>query len=275
MSLKLAFTTLGCPNWDLPTIVQRAVEYGFTGVDFRGYLGDVDLREASAFKTGLDETAARVHDAGLVVPCLSSSAAMFDETPEAARSSLAEMRDYAEMCAAFNAPYVRIFGGSTKGVSHEKAIGTAAGTLIMAADIARKAGITIVVETHDNWVSTGPLLEAFEVAGWPKGVGILWDIHHPFRLAGETPVESYRRIGRHTLYTHWKDSRRGPNGKGYELCLIGEGDVPLPEIFHLLRDGGYDGWYTYEWEKRWMKDIPEPEVAFPRFVRYMRTLAEG
>src|SRR5690606_8582350 len=118
------------------------------------------------FTSGLHETAARVRDAGLVVPCLSSSAKMFDETPEAARASLAEMRDYAELCGAFGAPYVRIFGGSTKGVSREKAIGAAAGTLILAGEVARKAGITIVVETHDDWVSTGPLVKAFEAAGW-------------------------------------------------------------------------------------------------------------
>lgn len=271
MSLKLAFTTLGCPQWDLPTIVRRAVEYGFAGVDFRGYLDEVDLRKSPAFTSGIRETAARVRDAGLAVPCLSSSARMFDVASEDTRTSLDEMRAYAGMCAEFGAPFVRIFGGKTHGMERARAIGIAAGTLILAGEVARDAGITIVVETHDDWVATAPLLQAFEMAGWPKGLGILWDIHHPFRQCGETPAESYRNIGKHTLYTHWKDSRPSPDGTGHELCLLGEGDVPLAECFGLLRGGGYDGWYTLEWEKRWKTNIPEPEVAFPGFIRLMRS----
>ena len=35
--MKLAFTTLGCPNWDLDTICTRGKEYGYDGVDLRGY----------------------------------------------------------------------------------------------------------------------------------------------------------------------------------------------------------------------------------------------
>lgn len=273
MSIKLAFTTLGCPAWDMATIVRRALEYGYAGVDFRGYLADVDLRKSPAFTTGLSETAARLRDAGLVVPCLSSSAKMFDVSADARRASLDEMRDYAGLCGAFGAPFVRIFGGKLDGTPREQAMGTAVAMLHAAAEIATSAGITIIVETHDDWIATAPLRQAFEQAGWPAGTGILWDVHHPFRQEGESPAESYANIGRHTRYTHWKDSRLAADGKGHNLCLTGEGDVPLKAIFDLLHGGGYDGWCTFEWEKRWKTTIPEPEVAFPGFVRTMRAFA--
>jgi hypothetical protein len=38
----------------------------------------------------------------------------------------------------------------------------------------------------------------------------------------------------------------------------------------LLIEGGYEGYATLEWEKRWHPDLPEPEEAFPRYVRKMR-----
>jgi len=275
MGIKLAFTTLGCPAWDMATIVKRAVEYGFAGIDFRGYLADVDLRQSAAFASGLAETAARVRDAGLVTTCLSSSAKMFDSSDVVRQASLDEMRAYAAMCRAFDAPYVRIFGGSLGGTALADAIPVAAEMLGNASRIARDAGITIVVETHDDWVATKPLRQAFEAAGWPSNLGILWDVHHPFRLAGESPAESYANIGKQTQYTHWKDSRPTSDGKGHDLCLFGEGDVPLREIFRLLHGGGYAGWYTLEWEKRWKKDIAEPEVAFPGYVRAMRAFEAG
>ena len=34
--MKLAFSTLGCPEWDIPTIAAKAAEYGYDG------LGDTD-----------------------------------------------------------------------------------------------------------------------------------------------------------------------------------------------------------------------------------------
>jgi len=39
---------------------------------------------------------------------------------------------------------------------------------------------------------------------------------------------------------------------------------------HTLQAGGYDGYLTLEWEKRWVPELAEPEVAFPQFVAFMR-----
>ena len=38
--MKISFTTLGCPDWDLDTICRRGREYGYEGVDFRGLQED-------------------------------------------------------------------------------------------------------------------------------------------------------------------------------------------------------------------------------------------
>ena len=62
-----------------------------------------------------------------------------------------------------------------------------------------------------------------------------------------------------------------PGGKR-RLCLPGEGDVPLGSILEALSSTGYDGWLTFEWEKRWHPEIEEPEVAIPAFARFMRGL---
>lgn len=47
--MKISFTTLGCPNWDLDTICQKGREYGFDGVDFRGYLDSLDITKLPLF----------------------------------------------------------------------------------------------------------------------------------------------------------------------------------------------------------------------------------
>ena len=72
-------------------------------------------------------------------------------------------------------------------------------------------------------------------------------------------------------HVHIKDYHRGENGQ-FTLCPVGEGDIPLPEIVHTLLRDGYDGYFSLEWEKKWVPSLAEPEEVFPAFVRYMRAL---
>jgi hypothetical protein len=36
-----------------------------------------------------------------------------------------------------------------------------------------------------------------------------------------------------------------------------------------LEDGGFTGIYAFEWEKRWHTHLPEPEIAFKKYVEVM------
>ena len=62
-----------------------------------------------------------------------------------------------------------------------------------------------------------------------------------------------------------------PAGLGLAACDT-SGDVPVPEIVAQLRADGYDGYYSFEWEKKWAPEIEEPEVAFPDYMHYMKEL---
>ncbi len=70
---------------------------------------------------------------------------------------------------------------------------------------------------------------------------------------------------------HIKDSSEYSES-GFDLKLPGEGKLPIPEVLGLLLDGGYDGWFTFEWEKGWHPEIEEPEVAIPAFMSYMNSV---
>ncbi len=268
--MKLAFTTLGCPKWDLDTILSRAREYSYDGVDFRCCAGEMDIWKLPEFSTRLGATAARIRDAGLEVPCLSTSAHLLSADEASRGKSFANLEAFLGIGEALGAGMVRVFAGRNHGRPYEKAVADAAATLDDMARLAAPHGIRIAVETHDDWIATDKLAAVLNAATEPN-IGALWDINHPFCMAGETPEQSWRNFGRYVVYTHVKDSRRGPDAKR-EHRLVGEGDVPIAEIVALLRREGYDGWLTYEWEKKWAPEIAEPEVAFPHYVRYMRPL---
>jgi fatty-acyl-CoA synthase len=92
-------------------------------------------------------------------------------------------------------------------------------------------------------------------------------------MMGETPEKTWEQLGKWICNTHWKDSYADPDNKrGYQLCLVGDGDIPLRDIFACLKSNGYDGYLTLEWEKMWAPEIDEPDIAFPAYVQYMRRL---
>ena len=69
----------------------------------------------------------------------------------------------------------------------------------------------------------------------------------------------------------WPSFSKSARAAGEErrYVLTGEGAVPVRETVRVLRNGGYKGYFCYEWEKKWHPEIEEPEVAFPHFARVM------
>lgn len=50
------------------------------------------------------------------------------------------------------------------------------------------------------------------------------------------------------------------------------GDVPVFDTLKILHEGGYDGYISLEWVKRWCPDLQEPGIVFAHFATYMRYL---
>ena len=47
--MKFAFSTLSAPKWDFHTIIAKAKEYGYDGVEIRGFLNESILTAANIF----------------------------------------------------------------------------------------------------------------------------------------------------------------------------------------------------------------------------------
>jgi len=271
MAMKISFTTLACPAWDLETIISRGSEYGYDAVDFRGLGEEMRVYRLPAFGAQAEQTRRRLADAGLAVSAFSSGARMFSVDQAERAGHLDEVARYAELCGTFGVDYIRVFGGKLKGTAVQEAVKISIEALEKMAAAARPRWIA--VETHDDWINTAMLAGVLERVQ-AENVGVLWDLHHPFRMGGESPAQSYRNIGRYVCCTHVKDSKP-TDDEGYVPVLPGEGgDVPLREMVSLLKAGGYDGYLTLEWEKRWHPEIAEPEEALPAYAKFLRELAE-
>ncbi|MBN1219022.1 MAG: sugar phosphate isomerase/epimerase [Anaerolineae bacterium] len=273
--MKISMMTLGCPTWDLNTICARGREYGFDGVDFRGLLDEIDVTRLPEFTTGVAETRQKLADAGLVVSGISSSIRVCE--PEKLSDNVEEARRTIAVAHDLRAKNVRVFGmGNLDRFSHQELaqIGRDCMAQILALDGA--AELRWLFETHDNWIRARDCKLLLDIIDHPA-FGALWDMGHTARVGGESPEESYAAIGPRVGYTHVKDAVYNPDhaqamADGWRYVLPGQGQLPLAEAIKLLKRHGYDGWLLFEHEKRWHPNLPDPEVAFPAFVKWVKPL---
>ncbi len=275
--LPIAFSTLGCPAWEWKTILDRAAQHGFAAIEMRGLMGEMDLPKSPQF-TGakMKESMKDLEALGLKISDLGASTNMHE--PEAAKRAkqMDEAKRFIELAHQLRAPYVRVFPNQlVKGEERKTTIDRIVAGLRELGDHAKGSDVTVVVESHGEFVTSPPLLEIFRGANHPN-VAFLWDAHHTC-VAGEDPAETFKQLGRYVRHTHLKDSR-APKGdeKARRYVLTGGGEVPVKETVKVLAAGGYRGYYGFEWEKRWRPEIEEPEVAIPHYAKVMRQyLAEA
>ena len=71
--MKIAFSTLGCPDFDWPDIYSMAKDLGFDGIEMRGLGDDLFAVNARPFRADqIDKTIALLARMHLTIPCLSS-----------------------------------------------------------------------------------------------------------------------------------------------------------------------------------------------------------
>ncbi|KPJ62183.1 MAG: hypothetical protein AMS15_04780 [Planctomycetes bacterium DG_23] len=269
--MKLAASTLGCPEWSLEQVIQNLSSFGYQGVEIRGIAGESDITKLPEFSPPkIEETRSRLEKAGLEVACLSMSSRFSSPEPQKRQDNIDSALSHIPVAKALGSSLIRIFGGNIpEGVDRMECAAWVRNSLKILSEAAAKEGITFVLETHDSFILAEDVLEVVEPVASP-GLGVLWDVLHPFRL-GEPIEQTAQSLGPYVRHIHIKDAKLHKENK-HTLTLLGEGDVPLQEAMNLLKDMGYDGWLSFEWEKRWHPELPAPETAFPQAIKFMRRL---
>jgi sugar phosphate isomerase/epimerase len=264
---RVAFSTLAFPDATLASAVSLGRRWGYTGVELRLIDGElIDPQMPAAARAQVRRT---VTEAGLPVVAVDSSIRLTDDDPGP------DLRRFLELASDWESPLVRVFGGSLAAdrAGRQEQLRDAARVLESCVPLARRLGVAIGVETHDDFSASSAVAELLALADAegadPEWVGAVWDSHHPYRV-GEQPADVYANLGQRILLAQVKDARRGPDG-GWQLVLLGEGEVPVRQMLGLLAAGSYPDWISVEWEKRWHPEIEAPEVALPQ---HRRVLAE-
>jgi sugar phosphate isomerase/epimerase len=261
---RIAFSTLAFPGASLATAVSLGRDWGYAGVELRLIDGElIDPGMPPSARATVKRTAAA---AGLPIVAVDSSIQLTGPAPGP------ELHRFLELASDWESPLVRVFGGplATEKPARQTQLAAAARVLEAAVPAAERLGVSVGVETHDAFSKSSTLAALLELVPSPR-IGAVWDSHHPYRM-DEQPADVQANIGSRVLLAQVKDARRAPErDDGWQLVLLGDGDVPVREMLELLAGAGYPGWVSVEWEKRWHPEIEEPEVALPQHHRVLHS----
>jgi len=264
---KISFSTLGCPNWRVPQIVEMAVHAGYDGIELRFVEGEDSLWKLAAFQSeALRETCSRFEDAGLAISCVDTSCRFDSPDANERERWIDEGVRMAELAAELQAPGIRVFGDRIQpGVEREVTRGWIRDAIQRLSEKIAALGVEVWLETHGDFSRAEEVLATVPQR---DGVGVVWDAASAFIECGEYPLQNGKQLAALIRHVHIKDLR-GHTTKRIPV-LTGGGEFPLAEVCVAVKTINYAGFLSFEWEKKWHPEIEPPEIALPHFAKWFR-----
>ena len=261
----VTFSTLACPAWSPKTIIRKAVEFGYQGIEWRGGpQGHVHPGMAPQEMRTLRKMS---EDAGLMALAVTTYTSFVSENGQERQSNIDELKRYADLAVELGAAYVRAFLGElTKTMALDAALyENISACLNEASEYATSVGVHIAVEPHDDFARSSAVLPV--LAQTYPDVLVIWDIGNAF-AAGEDPEEGFDLLKDRIAYIQVKDGVR--SAAQWQLCQLGQGNVPLARAFELLLRENYEGAFSVEWEYAWHPELNPPESALPAALQAIK-----
>ena len=142
------------------------------------------------------------------------------------------------------------------------------------AKYAARIGVGLCIETHIGYLTMSArycikLIDDVNM----NNVGMLFEYAWVELAGAETGAEAVRKAARYISHIHikdWKLETRMPLVK--KSCLMGEGTVDWDAVLPAIREIGYTGYISDEYEKFWYpEDLPDAEIGMKHNLDYCRS----
>ena len=237
--MKYAFMSFSCTEATLAEMLALARAFGYDGVEPRAQAGHGHGVEFEADAAARGTIRRQAEDAGIAICCVATSCKFAD--PATAAANAEDMKKAIDLAGDIGAPCIRVFGGKLgEGLSREAATDLVAKSLAGAAEQAAGRGVTVCMETHDEWTNPDHVAAVMRQVDHAS-VAVNWDIMHPVRFSGWTMADAFSVVRPHIRHVHFHD------GTADGLVPIGEGDIDHRAAVALLSALPYEGYLSGEW----------------------------
>jgi len=265
----LSFSTLGCPDWTFKSIVDFAVANGYSGLEIRGLMRELDLQKCPEFSSteNIRTTKKMMQDNGLKFVNLGSSVNLHQPIGAERTKQMEEGKRFIDLANQLACPFIRVFPNLfPKEQDKNTTIDLIAKGLTELGNYAKDSNVKVLMETHGEVVYLADLEKIMLAAEHPH-VGLIWDPLNMWVITKESPTDVYGKLKKYIHHTHIKNALLSDGKINY--VLLDKGEVPIFEAIDALRIGGYKGYYSFEWEKLWHPEIESPEVAIADYTKTM------
>lgn len=265
--LTWSFSSLGCPELNLAQIFQLAQRFNIRQVELRCVEGRMDLPLLFADRYG-NPGKLREWLAGesVVIAALDSSGLAIGGD----KANREQFLEFAACAHDLNIPSVRVFDGGTSQAKMDPFQRDEMVEFLGWWEERRAQegwNVRVIIETHDALNGAEAILSVREA--FRGELNILWDSHHTWRKGGEDPLVTWEAIRPLVRHIHFKDSSSRPDGNwAYSYTVPGEGDFPLGRLFSRLREDGFVGPLSLEWEKYWRPHLASLETILPTLAPF-------
>ncbi len=257
--MKFSFSTLGCPRWTLNEILAAAKDLGYAGVELRGLGDDIFLPGARAFAENGAGVKAAFEARGLEISCISTECKLHERSADLEEKVMA----YIRLAAALGCKGIRLLGDTDPWKGNDVDVDLVAENLARFVPAAEEFGVDLLIETNGVFSDTRLLGQVIRSVG-SKNTGIVWDINHPYRYGHEYPQLTWKQVGDLVKHVQVKDSVIENGDVVYRM--FGKGNLPISDVFSILKNNDYQGHISLEWTKRWHQELEEPGVVFSHFI---------
>jgi len=272
--MKLAFSTLGCPGWELREIVAGARKWGYDGVELRAVGGSLDLLGRAEFASAqLATTRASFEDEGIAICCVDTSCVFHSADGSERANQVKIALAHADLAEKLRARLIRVFPDKIQsGGGREETRDWISGSL---REIAERMpdDVNVGLETHGDFARAECAAEIVTLADHPK-VKLIWDVANSV-AAGDEIEHAARVVEPYLAHVHLRDAKPVAGSEHWLPVLAGTGRVSFADAVAAIRELNYDGFVSFEWEKYWHPEIEEPEVALPDFITAIREVRDA
>ena len=237
---------------DLMGFIDFARAQNVAGVELLDMFWDDAERE-------IPQAQRRIAEAGLEVAAYSISNNFIQPAAEARAQQLEDLKRGVDIAVELGTDLVRVFSGDARdGIAYDDGIGWILEGLSAGAAYARERGVTLALENHGRFAGRSDQVRDIILQVGSPALRLNLDMGN-FLPVGQDPTEAARALAEWVALAHLKDMRLAgddeaghifvdPQGRRLTGSVIGDGLVNLPAVLNILREAGYDGWLSLEFE---------------------------
>ncbi len=258
---------------DIPGFIHEAKKAGADGVELLDFFyKDVENDRAAALNA-LEET-------GLPCPIFSVAQNFAKIDPAEREVQLKKITFGVDEAGHYGAKVVRVFAGDVaEGITFDQARAWIVEGLAKASEYAHERGVKLALENHGTLAGRGDqvrgIIDDVRAMSGNDALGANPDTGN-FLLVNQPSHEAIKQVAPVANMVHFKDFAPAPtnregwaytalNGDRFLGTAVGEGMVELAQCIQELKDAGFDGWLSVEYEGE-----EDPMTAVPRSIANAR-----